>query len=177
METTLQTDALTIIENRKSVRHFTGKKVSSGEIDTLLNAAMAAPSAVNMRPWRFIVVTNTAKLKSLANGLPFAKMLPEAGTAIIVCAVPHEAAMRSEAFAVIDCTCASENLLLAAEAMHLGAVWTAVYPDKELIDFVRKQLEIPDKVIPLNVIPVGYPAGQEKPKNKFDIRAVHWETW
>lgn len=177
MDTVLQNNTLTTIENRKSVRHFTGKKTSREEIDILLNAAMSAPSAVNMQPWKFIVVTNAAKLKALADGLPFAKMLPGAGTAIVVCAVPQEAAMRSEAFAIIDCACASENLLLAAEAMNLGAVWTAVYPDKELVEFVRKQLDIPDKVIPLNVIPVGYPAGEDKAKDKFDIRAVHWEMW
>lgn len=170
-------DALTVINERKSVRNFTGKAVSIAEINKILKAAMAAPAAMFMMPWEFIVVTNREKLKSLAEELPYAKMLVKAGTCIVVCAVPEEAAVNSEAFAIIDCACASENILLAAEALGLGAVWTAVYPNKLLMEFVRKELGIPKHVIPLNLIPIGHPVGDEKPRNKFDIHKIHWENW
>ena len=170
-------DALTVISERKSVRNYTGAPVSQEDIDRLLHAAMAAPAAVNMRPWKFIVVTDKATLAALAGGLPYAKMLARAGTAIVVCALPEEAAMGSEVFALLDCTCASENILLAAEALGLGAVWTSVYPGKEVMDFVRKKLNIPQEVIPLNVIPVGYPTGEEEAKDKYDPRNIHWEEW
>jgi nitroreductase len=177
METMILKDVLTVIKERKSVRNFTGAPVSKEDIDVLLHAAMAAPAAVHMMPWKFVVVTEKAKLDELANGLPFAKMLNKAGAAIIVCAFPEEAAMGSEAYAIIDCTCASENILLAAEALGLGAVWTAVYPNKELIQFVKKTLQIPVNVIPLNVIPIGHPRGLEKPLDKYDPQNIHWEKW
>lgn len=170
-------DALTVIRERKSVRSFTGKPISKDVIDKILRAAMAAPAAIHLLPWKFIVVTDKSTLQALADGLPFARMIVKAGTAIVVCAVPEEAAMNSEAFAILDCTCASENILLAAEAFDLGAVWTAVYPNKELMDFVRKELNIPQDVIPLNVIPVGYPTGEEEAQDKYDPRNIHWEKW
>jgi nitroreductase len=177
MEIRMLKDALTIIKERKSVRTYTGEVVNKEDIAKILYAAMAAPAAVHMLPWKFIVVTNKATLQTLADGLPFAKMLTSAGTAIVVCAVPQEAAMGSEAFAILDCTCASENILLAAEALGLGAVWTAVYPNAALMNFIRKQLEVPQYVIPLNVIPVGYPTGAEKPQVKYDEKNIHWEKW
>lgn len=170
-------DALTVIRERKSVRSFTGEPISKDVIDKILRAAMAAPAAIHLLPWKFIVVTDKSTLQALADGLPFARMIVKAGTAIVVCAVPEEAAMNSEAFAILDCTCASENILLAAEALDLGAVWTAVYPNKELMDFVRKELNIPQDVIPLNVIPVGYPTGEEEAQDKYDPRNIHWEKW
>jgi nitroreductase len=177
METTVLNDTLNIIHQRKSVRNYTGEPVGKNEIEKLLHAAMAAPSAVHRMPWKFIIVTGSEKLHSLAEGLPFAKMLPKAGTAIIVCAVPGEAAMGNEAFAILDCACASQNILLAAEALGLGAVWTAVYPSLELINFVREELGIPPHVIPLNVIPVGHPTGEDKSQDKFDAGNIHWEKW
>ncbi len=177
MEKLMIKDTLTIIAERKSVRRFTGEQVSKENIYKILRAAMAAPAAIHMIPWKFIVLTDKIKLQTLADGLPFAKMLPGAGTGIIVCAVPKDAAMGSEEFAILDCACASENILLAAEALGLGAVWTAIYPNKESEEFVRKVLNIPSHVIPLNLIPVGYPAGDEKPKDKFDDGNIHWENW
>jgi nitroreductase len=177
METILLKDALTVIEERKSVRNYTGEKVSKEDVEKILHAAMAAPAAIHMLPWKFIVVTNKAKLEKLAAGLPFAKMISKAGTCIVVCAFPDEAALSNDIVAIIDCTCASQNILLAAEALGLGAVWTAVYPNQESIDFVRKELNIPPYVIPLNIIPIGYPTGEDKHKKKYDPKNIHWEKW
>ena len=98
METVLLRDALTVMEERRSVRNYTGEMVSRGEVEKILHAAMAAPAAIHMLPWKFIVVTNKEKLEKLAFGLPFAKMIPQAGTCIVVCAVPDEAALSSELF-------------------------------------------------------------------------------
>ena len=177
MESVLLKDALTVIEERKSVRNYTGEKVSKDDLDKILHAAMAAPAAIHMLPWKFIVVTNKEKLEKLAVGLPFAKMISKAGTCIAVCALPDEAALSNDIVAIIDCTCASQNILLAAEALGLGAVWTAVYPNQESINFVRKELNIPPYVIPLNIIPIGYPTGEDKHKKKYDPKNIHWEKW
>lgn len=177
METVMLKDTLTTIMERKSVRSYTGAPVSKEDIDKLLHAAMAAPAAIHKLPWKFIVITDKAKLRTLSAGLPFAQMLSSAGTAIVVCAMPQEAAMGSESFAVMDCTCASENILLAAEAMGLGAVWTAVYPEIQLMTFVRTELNIPSNVIPINIIPIGHPKGDDKARDKYDSRNIHWQQW
>jgi len=170
-------DALTVIHTRKSVRSFTGQGVTKDALDKIIRAGMAAPTAVNRQPWAFIVVTDRKTLDTLAAGLPYAKMLDKAGAAIIVCAIPEKANGKSQELAVIDSACASENILLAAEALGLGAVWTAAYPYQDRIDVTRKTLNIPQDIIPLNVIPVGHPAGTDKAKDKYKQENIHWEKW
>ena len=170
-------DALTVIHNRKSVRNFTGVPATRAELEKIVKAGMAAPSAVNKQPWSFVIVTDLKALDALAAALPYARMLSKAGSAIVVCAIPEKAYENSKDFAVIDCSCASENILLAAEALGLGAVWTAAYPDKDRMEVVRKALNIPANIIPLNVIPVGHPTGTDKPKDKFKKENIHWQKW
>ena len=170
-------DALSVIHSRKSVRNFTGQSVSKDSLDKMLRAGMAAPTAVNKQPWAFVVVTDRKTLDTLAAGLPYAKMLDKAGAAIIVCAIPEKAYEKSPELAVIDSTWASENRLLAAEILGLGAVWTAAYPYKDRMDVARKVLNIPQDIIPLNVIPIGHPAGADKPKDQYRSENIHWEKW
>ena len=170
-------DTFDVIHSRKSVRNFTGEAVSKADLEKILKAGMAAPTAVNMQPWYFVVVTERKQLDALGAGLPYAKMLGKAGAAIIVCAEPKSAFNRSEQFAVIDASLASENILIAVEAIGLGAVWTAAYPEKDRMEHVRKVLGIPQEIIPLNVIPVGHPTGEDLPKNKYKKEKIHWEKW
>ncbi|MGV8059506.1 MAG: nitroreductase family protein [Smithellaceae bacterium] len=170
-------NAISVILSRKSVRSFSGRSIEKEKIDTILKAAMAAPTAVNMQPWAFIVVTDREILDKLCSGLPYAKMLDKAGAAIVVCGIPQKAFGERVEYAVIDGTCASENILLAAEALGLGALWTAAYPYSDRIGLVRKTLNIPDDIIPLNVIPIGYPAGTHNPIDKFKKENIHWEKW
>jgi nitroreductase len=169
--------AISVMTERKSVRHFTGAAPSKTALEKILRAGMSAPTARNSQPWSFIAVTGREKLDALAARLPSAKMLQKAGAAIVVCTDPDKAAGKSREYAVIDASLASENILLAVEAMGLGAVWTAVYPDNELMDYLRTALGIPKGVIPLNVIPVGVPTGEDKPKNKYNAENIHWEKW
>ena len=171
------TDAMTVIHNRKSVRSFTGQEVNKDVLDKIVRAGMAAPTAVNFQPWSFIVVTDRKTLDKLNDGLPFAKMLEKAGAAIIVCAIPGKAYEGKKELAIIDSTLASENILLAAEALGLGAVWTAAYPYEDRMEVTRNLLGIPDNLIPLNVIPIGHPTGSDTPKNKYKPGNIHWEKW
>jgi len=170
-------DALTVIHQRKSVRSYTGAPVDPAQLDQLVRAAMAAPSAVNKQPWAFVVVTDRALLDQLREGLPYAKMLDKAGAAIVVCAVPAQAHDKRLEMAIIDASAASQNLLLAAEALGLGAVWTAAYPYDDRMAVARSVLGIPADVVPLNVIPVGHPTGAEKPKEKFKPEKIHQNKW
>jgi nitroreductase len=172
-----QSDIVQIIYQRKSVRNFTGAPVSKEELWELVKAGMAAPSAVNCQPWEFIIITERTTLDQLAEALPYAKMLFKAGAAIIVCGVPELAHHKYPEYAVIDSTLASENILLAAEAFGLGALWTAAYPYPERMEPVRTILHIPENIIPLNVIPVGHPTGEDMPKQKFNEKKIRWEHW
>lgn len=166
------------ILNRKSVRHFSDDKVTKEQIEILLRAAMAAPSAKNVQPWAFVVVTERETLDLLADKLPYAKMLFRANAAIVVCGVPHKAGDGTPAgYWVQDCSAATQNILLAAEAIGLGAVWTGVYPRPERVTVVADALNLPEDVIPLNVIPIGVPDGQEKPKDKYKAENVIWNKW
>lgn len=170
-------DALTVIHQRKSVRHYTGQAVEAATLTEIVKAGMAAPTAVNRQPWAFVVVTEKDSLKALANGLPYGKMLENAGGAIVVCALPKKAFQEKTEFAILDATCASENILLAIEALGLGGVWVSTYPEPERMAFTRKALGIPEEVIPLNIIAVGYPVGTERPKDKFKAGNIHWGKW
>jgi nitroreductase len=170
-------DTFSVIHSRKSVRSFTGAPVGKADLDKIIRAGMAAPTAVNMQPWSFVVVTDRKKLDELAEGLPYAKMLFKAGAAIIVCTEPDKAHGKSKDMAVIDASLAGENILLAIEALGLGGVWTAAYPYEDRMKHASAVLGIPQEVIPLNVIAVGVPAGQDKPKNKYNKEKIHWEQW
>ncbi len=177
MKTNQISDTLRIIYNRKSVRKFTGELVSREELLELVKAGMAAPSASNCQPWEFIIVTDRKTLDSLGDALPYAKMIYKAGAAIVVCGIPAHAHRQFPEYAIIDASLASQNILLAAEALELGAIWTAAYPYPERMESVRTVLHISNDVIPLNVIPIGHPTGEDVPKNKYRYEKIHWEEW
>lgn len=169
---------LDIIHKRKSVRNYTDKKVSKEQLEKLVKAGMAAPTAVNKQPWAFIVVDDKTVLNKLGDALPYAKMTKKASAAIIVCGDMTKALKGWEQeFWIQDCSAATQNILLAAESMGLGAVWTAAYPAKDRMQSVIDILTLPEHIIPLNVIPIGYPAGIEKPKDKWKTQNLHWNKW
>lgn len=166
------------IFSRKSVRNFTDEKVTKEQLELIVKAGMAAPTAVNMQPWSFVIITERETLNKLGEQLPYAKMLFQAQAAIVVCAVPEWSIKDHPVkYSILDCSAATQNILLAAESIGLGAVWTAAYPREERMLSVRQILEIPENIIPLNVIPVGHPTGEDKPKDKWKPERLHWEKW
>ena len=171
-------NAIEIIMARKSVRSYTSRPVEKEKVDIMLKAAMAAPSAVNKQPWAFIVIDDRDVLNKLAEVLPYAKMTAAAPMAIVVCGDLSKALNgETDRYWMLDCSAASENLLLAAESMGLGAVWTAVYPENDRIAKVRSVLSLPDHIIPFNLIPVGYPQHREEAKDKFKTENIHYNKW
>lgn len=171
---------LDTIASRRSVRNYSDRPVTDELVDKLLRAAMAAPSAKNRQPWEFVVVRSRAVLDSLAGGLKHAKMLFGAPLAVVVCAHSHielSDGMRVEnQFWQQDAAAATENLLLAAEALGLGAVWTAA-SDEERSAVVRNVLGIPAGVSPFCVIPIGFPAETTFPKDKWAPEKIHYDKW
>lgn len=170
---------MTNILQRKSVRSYTDRPVTKSQLDTLVRAAMAAPTGRDMRPWKFIIINDRQAMKSLADQLPYAKMLAEAQAAVVVCgdlSILDKEGKPSTNW-MFDCSAATENLLLQAEAMGLGAVWTAAYPYEERLTAVKQALQLPDHIVPLNVIPIGYPKGDTQPKDKYDANNIHYNAW
>ena len=160
-----------VLENiaaRKSVRKSLKKEVEEEKITAMLKAGMAAPSGMDRRPWEFVVVTDRAALDSMAAGLPYAKMLTQAPMAIVVCGDSTRSS-----YWYVDCSAVTQNVLLAAEALGLGAVWTAAYPYEDRIGIVRKYTNMPEQIVPLCIIPVGYPDGPQKAKDKYDESKIH----
>ncbi|NVN93048.1 MAG: nitroreductase family protein [Desulfuromonadales bacterium] len=173
----LTKDTFAVIHSRKSVRSFTGAPISRENLEKIVRAGMAAPTAVNKQPWSFVVVTEKKTINTLAAGLPTARGIEKAGAVIIVCAEPEKAHMQSKDLAVVDASLASENILLATEALGLGGHWTASFPYEDKMKHVRAVLGIPANIIPLNVILVGVPTGEDKPKDKYQKDKIHWGKW
>ena len=165
------------IFSRKSVRSFTSEPVSQEHIEAMLKAAMAAPTAVNYQPWRFVVVTDRAQLDAMAEILPYAKMLRQAPLAIVVCGETTWFEGRENPYWQQDCSAATENLLLAVEALGLGAVWTGVYPNMQLAEPLGEFLGLPETVQPLCAIPIGHHDGTTKPRDKWKPENVHYGRW
>lgn len=176
------TKARIVLENihsRKSVREYqSGRMLSREQMETLVRAGMAAPTARNMQPWEFVIVRDTQTLRLLSQAMPFGKMLPGAGGAIAVLG-NVEGRERNEGFEmwVQDCSAATENILLAAEAMGLGGVWLGVYPLSDRMKAVSEVLGLPANVLPMSLISLGYPAGTEQPKDKYKPGKIHWERY
>ncbi|MCW3806808.1 flavin reductase [Plebeiibacterium marinum] len=171
-------ETLVTIFNRKSVRHFTSEQVSQDQLTMMVRAGMAAPTAVDKRPWAFVAIQEREVLDQLADILPYAKMLKQATGAIVVCGDLSKALQGdAQPYWVQDCSAATQNILLAAESMGLGAVWTGVHPIKDREKDVQQALNIPSDKIPLSVIAIGYPTGEDKPKDKWDETNLHWNKW
>ena len=165
------------IATRTSVRDYEARPVEKEKIEKMLRAAMAAPTAMNKQPWHFVVVDQRNVLDALAGANPYAKMLKKAPLAIVVFGNTDkmiEGGGRD--FWIQDASAATENLLLAAHAMGLGAVWTGAYPSEERCISISKVLSLSDNLIPLNMIVVGYPAEQPQPKQKFKEENISYNV-
>ena len=165
---TEETAVLNNIATRTSIRDYEARPVEKEKIEKMLRAAMAAPTAMNRQPWHFIVVDKRSVLDQLAKANPHAKMLKKAPLAIVVCGDMDKAIEGGgRDFWIQDTSAATENLLLAAHAMGLGAVWTGAYPAEERCKAIGDVFDLPDNIIPLNIVVIGYPAENPQPKDKF----------
>lgn len=169
-----------VIENimtRTSIRQFTDQPIAKDTLELIVKAGMAAPSAVNAQPWAFVIVTEKEILDSLNAVKPWFN-LKTATAAIIVCGDMNKA-MEGEGreYWIQDCSAATENILLAAHAYGLGAVWCGVYPNADNVAGVSRVLELPESIIPLCVVTMGYPAENPEPKDKFKSENIHFQKW
>jgi nitroreductase len=168
---------LNLLFARRSVRVYRHEEVSDDAVRDLLQAAMSAPSAVAKDPWEFIVVRQRETLAEIAAGLPNGGMLREAALGIVVCGDLERAHDRQLSYLLQDCSAAIENLLLAASAWGLGACWLGVHPREERVQHLRRLLQIPEHVLPIAAIAIGWPAESPPPRTRYREAAVHRESW
>jgi nitroreductase len=166
-------EAVEAILNRRSIRRFQEKAISEDTITELLKAAMSAPSANNKQPWHYIVISERKKLDLIPEFHPYSSMLKQAPVAIAVCGDTVE----QPDYWVQDCSAATQNILLTAHAKGLGAVWLAIYPRVPRIKELQQMLSLPEYIIPLSLVALGYPDENKLPSDRYNQSKVHFNLW
>ena len=170
-------DKLGLIFGRRSIRVYSPGEVSDATVKRILEAAMAAPSAMTKDPWRFIVVRDSGMLAGLAAALPGGKMLATAALAIVACGDLDAAFERQLSYLLQDCSAAIQNLLLGAHGLSLGACWVGVHPSEDAIGRLKPMLALPAHIIPIAVIALGYPGEQPEPRTRYNPDYVCQGKW
>jgi nitroreductase len=168
---------LSLLFGRRSVRVYSPGAVSNETVQLLLEAAMAAPSAMTKDPWRFTVVRDPNTLKTLAQALPGGKMLATAGLAILVCGDQDQAFERELSFLLQDCAAATQNLLLAAHGLGLGGCWVGVHPSEDAGQRLKLLFGLPSQLVPVAVVSLGWPGEELPARSRFNSDYVREEKW
>jgi len=168
-------ETLEAIYTRRSIRQFKKESVSQENIDRLIRAGMQAPSARNTQAWQFIVIDDRRILNGVMDFHPFAAMLSEAPLAVAVCGDKRGEAQ--EGYLAVNCAAATQNILLAAHTLELGAVWIGIYPRKNRIQQLSELLQLPDFILPVSLVALGYPAEYKQAIDRFDRAKVHFNKW
>jgi nitroreductase len=168
---------LGFIFGRRSIRSYTSEAVNEAVVQKLLEAAMAAPSAVAKDPWRFVVIRDRRTLSELTVALPNGQMLASAALGIVVCGDLQVAHDKQLSYLLQDCSAAIENLLLSTHALGLGACWLGVHPREQRMSALKQILSLPASVIPVACVAIGHPAETKEPRTRFNRDYVHFEKW
>ena len=168
-------DPIKNILSRRSIRKYTSQSISEDIIKDLLNAGMHAPTARNRQPWHFVVVDDRGIIDGLSEAHPYAKMLREATLAILVCG--DRSIQEEDAYIVQDCSAATQNIMLAAHSHGLGSVWLGMYPRNDRMENVGRLLELPDHIMPVALISIGYPDEVKDAPDRYKEERVHWNKF
>lgn len=168
---------LGLIFGRRSVRVYAPGEVTEAQIQRLLEAAMSAPSAMSRDPWRFVVIRDRKNLVTLSQALPGGGMLATASASVVICGDLDVTFEHHPGYLAQDCSAATQNLLLAAHGLGLGACWVGIYPSEPSIKQVRTMLRLPGSFIPLAAISLGIPGENPEPRTRYKAQHVRHETW
>jgi nitroreductase len=176
MNLTHPNPVLAAIFQRRSIRKYTDQPVEPETLELLLQAAMAAPSAMNLKPWEFVVLTDPEKLAQCRKRLVFGNR--NAPAAILVCGNPEGTPNpAAKLFWVQDCSAAIENILLAAVGLGLATVWVGIHPVRRFERTMKDIANLPDAIIPLSLIYVGYADEEKESRTQYDPDRVHWQVY
>jgi nitroreductase len=168
-------EELKYILDRRSIRRFTDQKIDSEKIKSILTAAMYAPSAVNMQPWHFVVIDESSIMEKIMEIHPHARMLQSASHAVVICG--DEQLQHDDGYWVVDCGAATQNLLLAAQTLGLGACWVGLHPREERKAAFSRLLHLPSHVLPFALVALGYPEELKPRPNRFHAEKVKYNGW
>jgi nitroreductase len=168
-------DAIENLLTRKSVRKYSSQPVSQGDLELILKAGMQAPSARNCQPWHFVVMTERAMMDEVPKFHPYASSMNSAPLAILVCG-DEKLAARPKGWRV-DCAAAVENILLAAHALGMGAVWMAVDPDEKRLEGMCRLIQFPEGITPFALVSIGYPLEDPVLKERYKRERIHYNAW
>ncbi len=170
--------AIKAIMTRRSIRGFTEQLVTDAQLETIMRAAMAAPSAYNEQPWEFIIVDDRAKLEAISKINKYALFAKNAPLGILTCVDFNKVRHQDQRdYGIIDVSIATQNILLAVHALGLGATWTGIYPNKDLIAPYVKEFNLPENITPLAFVPIGYPKAIPNQKDHFKPERIRKNTW
>lgn len=168
-------EKLSYILDRRSIRRFTDQKIDNEKIKSILTAAMYAPSAVNMQPWHFVVIDESAMMEKIMEIHPHARMLQSASHAVVVCG--DEQLQHDDGYWVVDCGAATQNLLLAAHTLGLGACWVGLHPREERKTAFSRLLKLPSHVLPFALVALGYSEESKRRPDRFHGEKVKYNGW
>jgi nitroreductase len=168
-------DILTAIKTRRSIRYYTDQPIADDVLSKLLEAAMYAPSAHNKRPWHFVVIRNREELARISEIQRYHKPIGRAACCIIVCG--DESIQANHDLLLNDCSAATQNILLAVHELGLGAVWCGVTTGSDVTGYLKDKLPLPQSVVPISLVALGYPAEERKSDERFETSKIHFEKW
>lgn len=168
-------DLLEAIFTRRSIRRYSDQPIEKAKVDKILRAAMYAPSAVNKQPWHFIVFKNIATKQKIMEIHKNSAMLKDSPVAILICY--DERLQHDDGYGVIDCSTATQNMLLAAHALGLGACWVGIHPRLNRIEALINIFKLPKHILPFSIIAIGYPKEKMETAERFKEERIHFETW
>ena len=168
-------DLFSALFNRRSIRKYTGQAIPSGTVEKLLKSAMYAPSAMNNQAWQFIVVNQRKKLDKVLKVISHAEMLKSAQAAVLICGDLN--LEKNVDYIQQNCSAATQNVMLSAHGLGLGSCWIGVYPVKEIISGLQELFKLPEYVIPISLVSLGYPAENPIAEDRFKTEKVHFNKW
>jgi len=168
-------DAMNAIFTRRSIRKYTDRQIDSELIKLILKAGMYAPSAKNLQPWKFLIITDRSILNKIPQVHPYANMIREASVGILVCADLNIQSNKN--YCAEDCSASTQNILLAAHANGIGAVWLGVYPREKRIEGLKELLQLPENILPISLISLGYPDEIKEDPKRYDESKIHYNMW
>jgi nitroreductase len=161
--------------NRRSIRKYKNQKISKEDLNTLLKAAMYAPSAMNLQAWQFIVIDDKQILAETIKSIPYAEMLRQSAAAIILCG--DSLVEKNESWLLQNCSAAIQNILLSAHGLGIGSCWIAIHGMDDVYRNIKTQFKLPENIVPFSLISLGYPDEVVTAEERFKQDKIHYNKW